>query len=287
MKLVLSVFLILYLPLCSQVTEQVRELKIDDGRSTIKTRFTPPRGYEWEPIQDGSFAEFLANFPLHPEGFPVQDFTGAPIKVQDKHAAVLKIDVGERDLQQCADAWMRLYAEYLWLKNRKTDIAFDFTSGQRLSWEEFKNGRRTIEDGDRVKFFQSGKKDASYANFRSYLDLIFQYAGTISLDRESVPVTDNQDIRIGDYLITPGSPGHSVFIVGIAKNRWGKRLYLLAEGYMPAQSIHILKNPLNRKISPWYELDVNAKRTFTAKYIFGPNIIKRYVGLNDLQEQIP
>lgn len=44
---------------------------------------------------------------------------------------------------------------------------------------------------------------------------------------------------------------------------------------MPAQDIHILRNP-DAKLSLWYELDVNAPQTVTAKYIFKPTSIKRF-----------
>ena len=90
---------------------------------------------------------------------------------------------------------------------------------------------------------------------------------------------DNASIKAGDFLIKPGSPGHSVIIVGVARNVSGKKLYLLAESYMPAQDIHILVNHKNPKLSPWYELDVNAPQTVTAKYIFKPTSIKRFHAL--------
>ena len=225
-------------------------LNINYEKSTIRTRFSPPKGYSWQTEESGSFGEYLVNFPLYPENFPVRDYRQIPVPKQYNHAAILKIDVGDKDLQQCADAWIRLYAEYLWVKKDFDKIEFEFTSKQKLSWNDYKNGIRTTESGDQVKFHQSAKPDDSYKNFRNYLNLVFNYAGTISLDRESKPILRNQDIKTGDFLITPGSPGHSVFIVGIAKNTAGKRVYLLAESFMPAQDIHILVNPFNKNISP-------------------------------------
>jgi len=262
-----------------EVEETTKILNINYDKSTVKTRFSPPKGYSWQTEQNGSFGEFLVNFPLYPEHFPVRDYKQIPVAKQSYHAAVLNIDVGDKNLQQCADAWIRMYAEYLWAKKDFDTIEFEFTSGQKLSWNNYKNGTRTTEDGDQVKFHKSAKPDASYKNFRNYLNLVFNYAGTISLDRESKPILRNQDIKTGDFLITPGSPGHSVFIVGIAKNTAGKKIYLLAESFMPAQDIHILVNPFNKKISPWYELNVNAPKTYTAKYIFNPTSIKRFHSL--------
>lgn len=275
-KICFFIFLIFNTSFQSQVVETTRDLHIDKDKSTVITRFVPPTNYKWIIQKPGSFGEFLVNFPLYPKNFPVRDFRGIPIEKQYNHAAILKIDVGEKDLQQCADAWMRLYAEYLWLQNKQDEIGFHFTSGQFLTWKDFANGVRTEEIKDKVKFIKSAKPDHSYQNFRNYLNLVFNYAGTISLDKESKAIPQNKDIKVGDFLIKPGSPGHSVIIIGICENYAGKRLYLLAESFMPAQDIHIIVNPLNRKISPWYELDVASPQTITAKYIFKPTSIKRF-----------
>jgi hypothetical protein len=164
----------------------------------------------------------------------------------------------------------------LWINKRFQDIKFEFTSGQLFSWNDFKKGIRTKEFGKRVIFQNKKKFDDSYENFQNYLKVIFRYSGTISLDRESVNVKSNEDIKSGDFIIQPGSPGHSVFVVGVAKNLAGRKRYLLAESFMPAQDIHILVNHKNPKISPWYELDVNSKETVTAKYIFKKTSIKRF-----------
>ena len=266
-------------PVFSQVTEMTEPLLVDLKKSKIITRFTPPKGYFWMKEQPGSFGEYLVNFPLHPPGFPVRDYRMVPVKTQDRHMALLKIDVGDKDLQQCADAWMRLYAEYLWSQKRFDEIGFEFTSGQFFAWKDYKNGIRTKESKKKVSFYDAGIADESYTAFRDYLNIIFRYAGTISLDREAVPVTQNSDIKTGDFIIKPGSPGHSVIIMGIARNNAGKRVYLLAESFMPAQDIHILKNTVYPELSPWYELDVDAPRTITAKYTFSPTSIKRFRAL--------
>ena len=273
------IFLINGFAFSQEVVETTKELNINYEKSTIRKRFSPPIGYSWQVEEAGSFGEFLVNFPLHPEHFPVRDYKQIPIEKQNNHAAILNIDVGEKDLQQCADAWMRLYAEYLWAKKDFDKIVFQFTSEQYLSWNDFKNGTRTKENGEKVDFQKTAKFDDSYKNFRKYLNLVFNYAGTISLDRESKPIVRNQDIKTGDFLIKPGSPGHSVFIVGIAKNSTGKKVYLLAESFMPAQDVHIVINPTNRKISPWYELDVKSPKTVTPRYIFNPTSIKRFHSL--------
>lgn len=263
----------------SQVIESTTPLAIDNSRSTIRTRFIPPKGFYWITEQPASFGEFLSHFPLHPPHFPVRDFNGDVIEQQQHHAALLNIDVGTKNLQQCADAWIRLYAEYLWLQGRSDEIGFQFTSSQFFSWNDFKKGIRTQELKKAVRFVNTEKEDDSYENFQKYLEVVFTYAGTISLDRESISIKNNAAIKTGDFLIKPGSPGHSVIIVGVARNLAGKKVYLLAESFMPAQDIHVLVNHKNRNLSPWYELDVEAPQTVTAKYIFNPTSIKRFHAL--------
>ena len=263
----------------AQVTETTQPLIIDQSKSTILTRFTPPKGYLWVKETPGSFSEFVVNLPLYPPNFPVRDFNAVPIAKQTNHAGIIKIDVGEKDLQQCADAWIRLYAEYLWEQKRFDEIVFQFTSGQFFFWNDYKKGMRTKEIRTKVSFVKTEKEDDSYENFRDYLSVVFRYAGTISLAKESVPVLQNSQIKTGDFLIKAGSPGHSVILVGMAQNNAGKKIYLLGESFMPAQDIHILRNKLNLNLSPWYELDVNAPETVTAKYIFKPTLIKRFHAL--------
>jgi hypothetical protein len=102
------------------------------------------------------------------------------------------------------------------------------------------------------------------------------YAGTISLHNETIRVSDNNKIKTGDIIITPGSPGHVVIIVGRAKNNRGEIIFLLAQGYTPAQSIHVITNPYNGKINPWYTLDVANSPTITSRYLFKKTNIRSF-----------
>lgn len=255
----------------SILTEQNSEIKsIITNENSVKKRFSPPKNYTWIDEKPNSFGEFLVNFPLEKYGAKILDYTGNPIATQNLHVAVYKIDVGEKDLQQCADSVFRLYAEFLWKQNRKDEIAFHFTSGDLVKWSDYKNGIRPVIKGNSVKFSKLTKADDSYQNFRKYLDLIYNYSGTISLYKETKPITKTGNLKMGDILIIPGSPGHVVFISGVCENKEGKKLFLLSEGFTPAQSIHLLKNPYNEEISPWYELDVNSSQINTARFTFSP-----------------
>lgn len=280
LKFLLSVIMISFWQMYSaQVIETTEFLNIDYSKLTIRTRIQPPAGFTWTTDKADSFSTYLTHFPLFPPNFPVRYYDLVPIEKQNHHVAILKIDVGNKDLQQCADAWMRLYAEYLWKFKRFDEIKFEFTSGQMFAWNDYKHGVRTKEDGKFVIFYNIPEVDDSYQNFRQYLNVIFNYAGTISLNKESVAVNSNDEIKAGDFIIKPGSPGHTVIVVGVSKNSKGKKLYLLAESFMPAQDVHILVNHQNKTISPWYELDINAPETVTAKYVFRPTSIKRFYAI--------
>ena len=260
----------------SEISNSKTLPKINIDKNTVKARFEAPKNYHWIDEKANSFGYFLENFQLKKHGSPIKKFDGSEITTQNLHEAIFDIDVGTKDLQQCADAVIRLRAEYLFKTKNLDKIKFHFTSGDLMSWNDYKNGVRAFVNGNSVSFRKTENFDDSYENFRKYLDLIFNYAGTISLNKESNAVLKTSDLKTGDFLITPGSPGHVVFIAGVCQNAVGKKLFLLAEGFTPAQSIHLLKNPFNPNISPWYELDVNSAQTKTARYIFEPSNFRNF-----------
>ena len=59
---------------------------------------------------------------------------------QEAHLAVVDIDVGPRDLQQCADAIIRLRAEYLYAQQAPDRIRFSFTSGDSAPFSRWAEG---------------------------------------------------------------------------------------------------------------------------------------------------
>lgn len=260
----------------NELSVSENSVKINKDKNTIKKRFSPPKGYDWIEEKPDSFGYFIENFKLKPYGNQILKYDGTPIATQHLHEAVFDIDTGNKDLQQCADAIIRLRAEYLFKAKKFDEIKFHFTNGDLVSWNDYKNGIRAFVNGNSVSFKKVAEFDDSYENFRNYLDLIFNYAGTISLNKETKNVTKNSHLKTGDILITPGSPGHVVFIAGVCENKEGKRLFLLSEGFTPAQSIHLLSNPFEKNISPWYNLDVDNSETKTARYIFKPTNFRQF-----------
>lgn len=220
------------------------------SQDTLAARIAPPEGFERIPAASGSWAEWLRGLRMKPQGSPVLTFTGAPKWRQDVHVAVVDIDVGQRDLQQCADAIMRLRAEWLYASGRPNDIAFNYTDGGRVPFARWARGERPSSSGKSWR--RAGKADGSYPSFRRYMDQVFSYAGTYSLDRE-LKSADPSSLAIGDVFIKGGFPGHAVLVADMVRNKdTGEARFLLLQSYMPAQEIHVLKNPAAADGSPWY-----------------------------------
>ena len=225
---------------------------IDPSGQLIIDRFKLPKGFQRVSTQTHTFAHFLQHFPLKEAGHKVMLFDGREKYRQDVHEAVLDIDVGKRDLQQCADAIMRLRSEYLWKEERFSDIHFNFTNGFRAEYKRWRAGERIQVKGNQVNWVRRQSASESYASFRQYLVMVFSYAGTLSLAKELKP-QDLATIDIGDVFIQGGSPGHAILVMDKAVHeQTGEVLVLLAQSYMPAQDIHILRNPTNTEFSPWY-----------------------------------
>ncbi|TCZ67314.1 DUF4846 domain-containing protein [Flaviaesturariibacter aridisoli] len=218
--------------------------------NTIESRFAPPPGFTRQPAAAGSFAAYLRRLPLKPAGARVHYYNGVE-KPANVYAAVVDLDVGTRDLQQCADAVMRLRAEWLWGAGRKDEISFRLSDGFRADFRRWRHGERIgIRNGHPYwKLYDT--RDDSYASFRAYLDLVFTYAGTLSLSASLKP-RPLADLAIGDVFIRGGSPGHAVIVVDVVTNAAGEKRFLLAQSYMPAQDIQVLKNEANADGNPWY-----------------------------------
>jgi hypothetical protein len=96
------------------------------------------------------------------------------------------------------------------------------------------------------------------------------------LSRQLKPKTNIDDIEIGDLFLEGGFPGHAVIVVDIAENRkTGEKVFLLAQGFMPAQDIHILKNLDNSSLSPWYRTDFGDS-LYTPDWVFARTSLMAY-----------
>lgn len=258
-----------YIPLKGQKAGQNF---INPNKNILKDRLIPISGFTRESTPDNSWPQFLQNLKLEDFGKPILKYDGSEINDQQHHVAILPYDIGTLDLQQCADALIRLRAEYLFQQKKYDKIGFEFTSGDYYSWQQYYEGYRPIINRNNVRFSKSAKSTSkdSYQDFRKYLDIIYTYAGTISLSKELKTSNNKTEFNIGDLIITPGSPGHVVMVVDKISNKSQHR-YALAEGFTPAQSIHILSINDN----PWFDIKPS-KDISTPRYYFKNVVIKSF-----------
>lgn len=160
------------------------------------------------------------------------------------------MSVGKQDLQQCADAVMRLRGEYLYSKKDYAAISFKFGSGFKCDYLHYANGYRYRDN----KWVLSAKKDYSYPIFMRYMTLVFMYAGTLSLEKELQPVTNPAELKTGDVFIHGGSPGHCFIVTDVVENSKHQKQFMLAQSFMPAQNIQLLQS----NGSPWFSLGQSA-----------------------------
>ena len=227
---------------------------IDITGKNVETRFKVPAGYTRINEDENCFAAYLRNLPLKPNGTKVRYYNGE-IKQEDVYDAVVDMDIGNKDLQQCADAVMRLRGEYQYAQKQYDKISFNFTNGFKADYSEWIKGNRIVVNGNNVSWKKSASPSNTYKNFRAYMDVVFAYAGTLSLSK-SLKAKDVKDIAPGDVFVKGGSPGHAVIVIDVAVNKQGKKIFMIAQSYMPAQDIQVLKNYNNDNISPWYSADI-------------------------------
>jgi len=197
---------------------------------------SPPTGYSRVTMGNSSFGAWLRQVNLKKDK-TVKLFNGSPKRNQFAQYAVLDMPVGDKDLQQCADAIMRLRAEYLFSKGRFNEILFYDNLGRPYQFQALH----------------------SRTNLEKYLEKVFTWCGTLSLEKQLKHIYDYNDIHAGDVFIHGGSPGHAVIVMDIAANARGEKVFLLAQSYMPAQDIHILKNPVMHEKSPWFAMQTEGK----------------------------
>jgi len=234
-----------------------------------------PNDYRRVAVKRGSFKGYLRNLSLYEKGTEVLLFDGSLKGNQSAHYAVIRMSIGRRNLQQCADAVMRLRAEYFFKKRQYHKIVFNFTSGHAIPFVKWARGYRVRIKGNRVYWIHGGRRGYTRKNLMAYLRIIYSYAGTLSLEREMRRQPMDR-MKIGDVFIKGGSPGHAVIVVDMAYHKFtGKKIFMLAQSYMPAQNIHVLKNPLNRRLSPWYKLDFRGK-LYTPEWTFEKKHLRRF-----------
>jgi hypothetical protein len=229
----------------------VNPIAIDPIAIGSITEIPLPEGYQRIETSPGSFGEWLRNISLKKDNH-VYLYDGQLKRNQSLHFAILDISVGDKDLQQCADAVMRLRAEYLYSQRRYNEIEFRDYADKSYKW--------------------TGGDDRP--GFERYLERVFAQCGSASLEKQLKPIA-LKNVQPGDVLIKGGFPGHAMIVTDVAIDKKGNKIIMLAQSYMPAQDIHIVKNMAYPELSPWYQSD-GVEEIETPEWIFTSKQLRRW-----------
>jgi hypothetical protein len=217
----------------------------------LDARFAAPVGFTRADVAPRSFGAFLRSLPVEPAGTPVVDYRGRVVLAGDDPnlAAVVDIDVGKADLQQCADAVLRMDAEWRYGRGDH-HMAYPTASGTVVAYDRYLAGERAVASGNRLSLQPTaGRMTDGHRALRSYLDEVFTWANTTSLAREGAEIPYSE-VRPGDYFVSSnGRVGHAVLVLDVAHDTAGHVALLLGQSYMPAQSFQVLR-PSGR--SAWF-----------------------------------
>lgn len=213
-----------------------------------------PWGYMRIKSDDAAYSEFLRSLPLKGRGADVMLYTGGRSRFQSLNYAVVDIPLLS-NAEQCADVCMRIRAEYLFKKGLYDSIHFNAVSGQILRYD--------------------GGHDRKA--FEQYLCNVYDVANTFSLSRE-LKQRALKDIQPGDIFIYSAEDrdgaayGHAVTVMDVAQNRKScQKAFLLAQGFLPARSIHVMRNLENLSLSPWFILEDDAETLTLSGFSFEAN----------------
>jgi hypothetical protein len=231
-----------------------------------------PGGFHRIPADSGSFCGWLRTIRLK-KNTTIYLYNGEPKKWQGAQFAVIDLPVGKKDLQQCADAIMRLRAEY-YFKKRFDDSIIFHSGTTAISFARWMEGTRYRLIGDHLEgYFNNSIPWDRDREFQVYLETVFMYCGTYSLAGELKHRKSPTEVIPGDVFIKPGSPGHAMIVVDVAENSNREKIFMLAQSFMPAQDIHIVKNPGDYDLSPWYKID-GSSNIVTPEWSFRPDQLK-------------
>ena len=234
-----------------------------------------PQGFSYVVDNDTAFSNWLLDLRLKKNNI-VYLYNGALKANQHAQYGVLDIDIGKKDLVQCADAVMKLRADHLFQQKKYDLIKFTATSGDELSFQRWLKGTRWKEKGNSLVTYNINKNMINIQNeYNSFMQLVFSYCGTYSLSKQLKAIDQIDSMQAGDIFIQGGFPGHAITVMAVAKNNAGKKIFLLSQGYMPAQDIHILKNLNDPDLSPWYDL-ADIYPLYTPEWQFASRTLKRW-----------
>lgn len=220
-------------------------LKFPAPVDSLEARFPTPPGYTRIALAPGSFGAWLRGLPLAAAGTPVLNNSGdAAFAANDDYvAAVVAIDVGAGDLQQSADAVVRLHGEWLWSNDQLGAIGYRSSTKLDMPFSRWAKGQRLLASGPNVFWVVKTKpREPTYNDFRQYIDAVMLWSNNVSLATRAKHVADPAELTAGDFFLQSRGKGHAILVLDVAQKPTGERVALLGQALQnPAQSIHVMR----------------------------------------------
>ncbi len=246
---------------------------IDVAGTTLITRVLAPKGYNRVSAENGSFAQFLRDYQLKENGAKVLLYDGKEKSNQASAMAVFALPLEAKDLQQCADSIMRVYAEYYLSIKQYDKICFGYSDGFKAEYAKWIEGNRISVSNSGTKWVKKAEKDESYESFQEYMRMVFAYAGIWTMKDESSSVSLGE-AQIGDVFFDTKDGGRVAMIVDMCQGEDGRTAYLLASGGKPAQEFELLVNPLHPD-DPWYYEEEIVAQVDTPEFTYKSDSLRR------------
>lgn len=237
----------------------------------------PPPGFTRVPATPGSWAWWLRHLPVLEPSAPLRYFDGTLVpRGNSGLIAVVDLDTGKRDLQQCMDVLIRLRAEHLRAAGLEKRIAFRYPGGRYLTWRSWVKGLRPDRSSKDLTLIPRAAWSDSRGSFMGYLQTLYHDTGTVH--HQSEPSVAPAELAIGDFFVYPPNPatvnGHAVMVLDLAVSATGERRIVVGQGDTPATDFHVLRSPRG---SAWFPLpDADFTGTFLWPTPFSWDMLRRF-----------
>ena len=281
MKFILYVsFCFLFLCFFSAVNAQsVSLLNLDQAGMTVSTRVMPPDSFVRPPFPETSVQSYFQDLAILPQNTKVMKYDGYK-KSYECYSAVLKTDTDmEQNMMHGEHMIQYLRGQYLFEKGKFDLIDFSYDDNRTMSFEQYGAGARFVWQDSLFVIDTIDGEDYSAEAFAIYMKEVFTNSSSKALTSDT-KVISQENLSIGDVFVQPSknrTPGHAVLVIDMVVNPYtGERLILLGQGYSPTQDMHIIHNPYESDISPWYRVQEDEMYFATAQWIFRKKHIRRF-----------
>jgi hypothetical protein len=218
-------------------------LSLNIYSQTIESYFEIPKDYK--RIIQSDYHDWIISREINTKD-KVKYFNGQTIDgLGTDYKAKFVYNIGKRNLHQCADAVMYNNARYFFDTKQYKKISYTFSHNARVY--------------SYVKEFNVFNEKT----FKKYITMVWGYCGTWSLQEYDTVEIDIKKMQVGDMFLIGGFPGHAMSVVDMIENNNGKKKFMLAQSFMPAQEQHILLNPNTNNV--WFYSVNEIPWSFTAK----------------------